>query len=121
MLMWRQWPSERKEQAVNMSEKGYSFLDIAKRLTREGFPVTRSAVAGQLHRLGVRPPRIKPEIKREPTNDAFTAVQKLTSWTCRFPEGDPTSNNFTFCMGLVRPGQVYCPKHCEIAYTPARR
>ena len=35
---------------------------------------------------------------------------------CRWPIGDPDSNNFRFCGETVFPGKPYCYEHCRQAY-----
>ena len=35
---------------------------------------------------------------------------------CRWPIGDPDSNNFRFCGEPVFPGKPYCYEHCRQAY-----
>ena len=42
---------------------------------------------------------------------------------CRWPIGDPDSNNFRFCGEPVFPGKPYCYEHCRQAYqfTPVKK
>lgn len=35
---------------------------------------------------------------------------------CRFPFGNPATDNFFFCGALAAPGRPYCPDHCRLAY-----
>ena len=42
---------------------------------------------------------------------------------CRWPIGDPDSDNFHFCGETVFTGKPYCYEHCRQAYqfTPAKK
>ena len=43
----------------------------------------------------------------------------LNSNTCRWPYGDPKTDEFHFCGGKPSVGKPYCPTHSRIAYRPA--
>ena len=43
----------------------------------------------------------------------------LTENTCRWPYGDPKTDEFHFCGGKPTVGRTYCPTHSRIAYRPA--
>lgn len=45
---------------------------------------------------------------------------ELTAVTCRWPVGDPGSPDFFFCGAIPREGMAYCPRHCCVAFQPAR-
>jgi GcrA cell cycle regulator len=63
----------------------------------------------------------------EPVSDAVVipltrrvTLMELRETTCRFPIGDPRSDDFHYC-GAHKPvaGGPYCASHAAIAYTPA--
>ena len=35
---------------------------------------------------------------------------------CRWPIGDPGTEDFFFCGTAPKPGQSYCEYHCRVAY-----
>jgi len=43
---------------------------------------------------------------------------ELTERTCKWPIGDPTSDDFHFCGHPAQPGKPYCDAHVAIAFQP---
>lgn len=50
-------------------------------------------------------------------------LMELTEKTCRWPVGDPATDNFWFCGLPVQQGKPYCEAHVGVAFQPmsARR
>ena len=46
-------------------------------------------------------------------------ILELNEQTCRWPVGDPGSNDFFFCGGNTVTGLPYCAYHSRVAYQPA--
>lgn len=127
------WTAERVEQLTSLWRDGLSCSRIAEAL---GHAVTRNAVIGKAHRLGLlsRKTPIKPARQRVPSRAAIRprkyvlpprapvvildappppliALTALTDETCRFPVGDPKVQGFGFCGVQVQEGSPYCPAH----------
>ncbi|MGB1390393.1 MAG: GcrA family cell cycle regulator, partial [Paracoccaceae bacterium] len=51
------------------------------------------------------------------------SLMELTERTCKWPVGDPATDNFWFCGLPVQPGKPYCEAHVGVAFQPmsARR
>lgn len=49
------------------------------------------------------------------------SLLELNLHTCRWPIGDPATDDFHFCGGKVETSDVYCEVHRKIAYQPAKR
>ncbi len=186
------WTDERVELLKKMWGEGQSASQIAKELGG----VTRNAVIGKVHRLGLsnraasgsatkpeakaKPPAAKPEAKARPapkteaarpepapapeaqTRPATPArrqiipagqplppqpsaneispealakvneiekkakrlsLMELTERTCKWPVGDPATDDFWFCGLPVQAGKPYCEAHVGVAFQPmsARR
>ncbi len=187
------WTDERVELLKKMWAEGQSASQIAKELGG----VTRNAVIGKVHRLGLsnrnagaagkseakakpaasRPEaKPRPELKTEPARPAPEAgagpdpetrpatparkqiipagqplppqpsaneispealakvnevekkarklsLMELTERTCKWPVGDPATEDFWFCGLPVQPGKPYCEAHVGVAFQPmsARR
>ena len=183
------WTDERVEMLKKMWGEGQSASQIAKELGG----VTRNAVIGKVHRLGLsnratasataKPepkakaaPRPQPAAKQVDAKPAKPAAEKkpaahvsaaesqspshlqvipaekplppqptaneispealashrevqkkalrlslmqLTEKTCKWPFGDPATDDFWFCGLPVEPGKCYCKPCAEIAYQPA--
>lgn len=138
------WTADRIDLLKQLASEGLSAAKIAERLGG----VTRNAVIGKLHRLdrpqaaaGAAPrpskpaPRAKPpspaaagrpaaaepaaprlrERKEAPGSATFLS---LTAGMCRWPIGDPSSRDFSFCGAQACHGP-YCARHSRLAYRAA--
>ncbi len=105
------WTEADVELLKKLWAEGLSASEIAKRL--DG--VTRNAVIGKVHRLGLsgrrspiaRKPKPAPKPRRVPG---------YKGPTCQWPLGDPGDPDFGFCGGPAVPGRPYCEEHCAMAY-----
>ncbi|MGO4913898.1 GcrA family cell cycle regulator [Pseudogemmobacter sp. W21_MBD1_M6] len=186
------WTDERVETLKKMWGEGQSASQIAKELGG----VTRNAVIGKVHRLGLsnragtppakadaKPaPKVEAKPKAEPKTEAPKAeprveakpaperpepapmparkliipagqplppqpsaneispealasvreiekksakisLMELTERTCKWPIGDPATDDFWFCGLASQPGKPYCEAHVGVAFQPmsARR
>ena len=132
------WTYERVEKLKQLWEEGLT----ASRIAAELGEVTRNAVIGKAHRLGlsgrmatkksnggisiIRKKRvnisqtqkiidISPVID-EPMNP--TAFQDIKDGLCRWPLGEPEEIDFKFCGRNTKEGVVYCQSHYKQAYQP---
>jgi GcrA cell cycle regulator len=146
------WTDERVETLKALWLDGLSASQIAKQLGG----VTRNAVIGKVHRLGLsgratpsqpspvafKPPRTRPAapapvIHRRPApalEDVRAApeprlpmrveepgeatVLTLGRHMCKWPIGDPSSSEFTFCGRRAADERPYCVEHAKLAYQP---
>ncbi|MEM8692347.1 MAG: GcrA family cell cycle regulator [Pseudomonadota bacterium] len=179
------WTDERVELLKKMWGEGQSASQIAKELGG----VTRNAVIGKVHRLGLsnrtggggtstpktepkakqapkaEPKPAKPQLKTEPAikpeaqearppiparrqiipagqplppqpsaneispealakvNEVEKKAKKLTLMelterTCKWPVGDPATEDFWFCGLPVQQGKPYCEAHVGVAFQP---
>ena len=180
------WTDERVELLKKMWSEGQSASQIAKELGG----VTRNAVIGKVHRLGLsnragggssastakadakpkaapkakaepKPqPKTEPAVKPAPAPETKAAVparkqiipagqplppqpsaneispealakvnevekkakkislMELTERTCKWPVGDPATDNFWFCGLPVQQGKPYCEAHVGVAFQP---
>lgn len=151
------WTDERVELLKKLWADGLSASQIAAELGG----VTRNAVIGKVHRLGLsgrtksptsavprpRKPRSAPhmrisrpavrgntalaysfETEEEPEHQIVEnvvpmgqrrTILELNEHTCRWPVGDPGSQEFYFCGGNTQAELPYCAYHSRIAYQPA--
>ena len=180
------WTDERVELLKKMWSEGQSASQIAKELGG----VTRNAVIGKVHRLGLsnrtggqpakpikekeKPAKVEaqaapepqPEEAPEPVEAAASvpaerpssparkqiipagqplppqpsaneispealanvreiekkarriSLMELTERTCKWPIGDPATDDFWFCGLPVQPGKPYCEAHVGVAFQP---
>ena len=151
------WTEDRVGALKKLWLEGQSASQIAKQL---GGGVTRNAVIGKVHRLGLsgraapsqparatfRPSRPRPAAQptqapsaprrieavqpRPMTAQSVPAVMPdlagtatvmtLGAHMCKWPIGDPSSTEFSFC-GRRASESVYCVEHARVAYQPAVR
>ncbi|AXS39619.1 GcrA family cell cycle regulator [Breoghania sp. L-A4] len=157
------WTTERVDLLKKLWAEGLSASQIAAELGG----VTRNAVIGKVHRLGLsgrakstntaakpRRPRAAPatparptasqprsvgatalkieeapaeaiETKPAPVHELVIPVEErasilqLNERTCKWPIGDPSTDDFYFCGRQSDSGAPYCAHHCRIAYQPA--
>jgi GcrA cell cycle regulator len=138
------WTEERVARLSELWSEGLSAAQIARQL---GGGVTRNAIIGKIHRLGLsgraapsrpgrQPKPIGPRARRRrshasPAPALPTALARvelveapglatpltLAAHACRWPVGDPRSEAFTFCGRPARKGP-YCAAHTAQAYRP---
>ena len=137
------WTDEQVEQLKSLWAEGLSASQIARALGG----VTRNAVIGKVHRLGlagragparaerprssishksvVRMAAPEPEIVEEDPikldDGNFATVLTINDRMCRWPIGDPSENEFHFCGRKPKSGSPYCEAHARKAYQPQQQ
>jgi GcrA cell cycle regulator len=99
------WTDERIEQLTLLWDEGVTTAEIGRRIG-----VTKNAVIGKVHRLGLVPRVIT--VKPAPRRNVF----EFTGPGCLWPDGHPNDANFRFCGARPLPGKPYCAEHAAIAY-----
>ena len=132
------WTYERVEKLKQLWEEGLT----ASRIAAELGEVTRNAVIGKAHRLGlsgrmaskksnggisiIRKKRVNisqnqkviniAAVINEPMNP--TDFENIKDGLCRWPLGEPEEIDFKFCGRNTQEGFVYCQSHYKQAYQP---
>ena len=129
------WTPEAVERLHVETEAGGTARQIADILG-----CTRNAVIGKWHRLGVKSKNaryvsaqivVKPIVERraaprpivvdivpyEPPPVGGVAMADVGSGQCRWPMGDPRTDDFRFCGGSAQ--GPYCASHHRLAYRVA--
>ena len=132
------WTHERIEHLKKLWEAGHTASNIATELGG----ITRNAVIGKAHRLGLSG-RMKSKSKvssvsivrrkKMPANRNSKIIELTTSVSepmnpisfagikdglCRWPLGEPEDLGFKFCGRNSSDGMVYCDEHHSLAYQP---
>jgi len=149
------WTDERVAILSKLWADGLSASQIAAELGG----VTRNAVIGKVHRLGLSG-RAKPtssgikRVKRAPRSNSYNARPRnpralatsksgnlsavprvavedmvepeskkldlvdLNEKTCKWPHGDPATDDFHFCGHATKEDSPYCEYHSKLAYQP---
>ena len=134
------WTDERVELLKKLWSDGLSASQIAAELGG----ITRNAVIGKVHRLGLagratpsrsERPRIPsaakvsmrsymppaPIVEEDPLvleDGNHATVLTINDRMCRWPIGDPAQNEFHFCGRKPKSGSPYCEAHARKAYQP---
>ncbi|MAO91775.1 MAG: global cell cycle regulator GcrA-like protein [Rhodospirillales bacterium] len=101
-----EWTDDRVTLLKGMWTNGYTARQIAEKLGG----VTRNAVIGKAHRLGLssRPQQVK---RHTPL-----PIPNVVERHCQWPIGHPGTDEFHFCGKSAVPGKPYCQAHCGVAY-----
>jgi GcrA cell cycle regulator len=132
------WSDDRVAVLKRLWGEGKTAAQIAKEL---GEGVTRNAVIGKAHRLKLssRMSPIQQNTKKvKPVSEAATPprrimkkvpiylgkqvkMEELRDKMCRWPNGDPQTDNFSFCGCRTVDSNSYCDDHAAIAYQVTSR
>lgn len=127
------WTEERVDLLKQLWGEGKTAAEIAKAL---GEGVTRNAVIGKAHRLklssrvspiqqNTKKPKVEtPRVKKQPQKQIKKSTFKgheismadLGNNMCRWPNGDPRDESFSFCGCGTVAGLPYCEEHARVAY-----
>lgn len=127
------WTDERVNLLKQLWGEGKTAAEIAKVL---GDGITRNAVIGKAHRLklssrlspiqqntskkpkaeSIAPRLVKPAIKLPEFKGMELKLVDLKERMCRWPNGDPRDESFSFCGCETIAGLPYCDAHCRAAY-----
>ncbi|MGV6821146.1 MAG: GcrA family cell cycle regulator [Parvularcula sp.] len=131
------WTEERVEQLKQLWGEGLSASQIANAMGG----VTRNAVIGKVHRLGLAgratPAAPKPVNSAPPEpevsesrfssislealtmSDDRPTVSSIGNNQCKWPIGDPASEEFHFCGQAASSSKPYCAYHSQLAFQPS--
>ena len=137
------WSDDRVEQLKSLWQEGLSAGQVAQTLGG----VSRCAVIGKVHRLGLAgranhpqvsrarlPSAVKtrlsskaalvvPIVEEEPLqldDGSFATLLTISDRMCHWPIGDPTTGDFHFCGRGSNAGSPYCEAHARRAHRPRR-
>ncbi|MFC5387376.1 GcrA family cell cycle regulator [Aquamicrobium segne] len=96
-------------------------------------PATRAAASPARAAASVAPttlqaqPDAKPVLRQDnrPVDDVVVPISRrldlteLTEQTCKWPNGDPLSDDFSFCGNQAGESGPYCAYHARLAFQPA--
>ncbi|MVT49848.1 GcrA cell cycle regulator [Bradyrhizobium yuanmingense] len=109
------WSDDRIRQLEGLWRAGLSASQIAAELGN----VTRNAVIGKVHKLGLPNRSSVSDYQGVAPMSQRLSLLELNESTCHWPVGDPSSPDFFFCGRKALPGLPYCAEHSKVIYTPA--
>ncbi len=139
------WSDDRIAQLKHLWQEGLSASQVADTLGG----VSRNAVIGKVHRLGLAGREASPSTPRRPrlprapwpgrssqtpstvavieveplplTDGRFVTMRSIDTQMCRWPIGDPATTEFHFCGRPHEEGSPYCEAHWLRAHQPRRK
>ncbi len=109
-----EWTPVRIGVLIGYWKEGLPTSEIGRRLK-----VTKNAVVGKVHRLGLA--KRRPSIHRKPEEARIIKLEALGAGMCSWPEGEPGTEAFRFCGRPAVAGKPYCGEHCAQAYVKSTR
>ena len=109
-----EWTEDRMAILRALWQEGLTTREIGARMG-----ITKNAVVGKVHRLGL-PKRGSP-IKQKPRPAEIIDLASLRPGMCSWPEGEPGTEDFHFCGSPNVAGKPYCDAHCRRAYVKTTR
>jgi GcrA cell cycle regulator len=86
-------------------------------------PVTQSvgatALQARFEAVPVVEPQARPALSLVAPDSRRLKLIELTERTCKWPQGDPLSEDFHFCGNETAESGPYCTYHARIAFQPA--
>ena len=120
------WTKAEVEKLRTLRAQGMGYAEIAENVGR-----TEHACVAKADRIGMRvhsPVRPAKSTKASlqyddillavPEGRSVVRLEDLTPTSCRWPFGDPKSDQFGFCGCEVVEGRPYCAEHAQRAYAP---
>lgn len=107
------WTPERIAALIALWNEELPTSEIGRRLC-----ITKNAVIGKVHRLGLPKRRLPPE---KPETFQVIRLSELHSGMCSWPMGNPGDDAFHFCGAEAITGKPYCSRHCEVAYVKSAK
>lgn len=109
-----EWTPERTAALIALWSEELSTSEIGRRLG-----ITKNAVIGKVHRLGLPKRRQSPKAAEETAD--IIRLDKLGIGMCSWPIGNPGEADFHFCGEKAELGRPYCAAHCRVAYIKISR
>jgi GcrA cell cycle regulator len=104
-----EWTPESMARLEELWKEGLPTREIGSRLG-----ITKNAVVGKMHRLGLAK-RQSPIAPKEPP-PAVVRLETLGFDMCSWPSGEPGTPGFRFCGRPAVQDKPYCAEHCARAY-----
>ena len=127
------WTTERIEFMIAQRMLGKSGAEIEKAfLEVRGEKASRNAIVGKLNRLGVPSPRRAGAVSQTPIRAPIdparytprpatvSSPSPVTADGCKWPIGDPLSEDYRSCGRPTQDGRSYCTEHHNIAHPPRK-
>jgi len=117
------WTPVRVGALIALWDEGITTSEIGRRLG-----VTKNAVVGKVHRLGLAKRKSPIQVRTDHAGEAgevgeakIVGLEMLRAGMCSWPDGDPAEEELRFCGRPAIPDKPYCAAHCAKAYVKNTR
>jgi len=105
-------PAQEKKEEPELDENGIPISAARRAIIPAGQPLPPQPSANE-----ISPEALAKVNEVEKTAKKLTLME-LTEKTCKWPVGDPATDDFWFCGLAVQQGKPYCEAHVGVAFQP---
>ena len=105
-------PAEAKPEAAPAQEAKPTTLPARKQIIPAGQPLPPQPSANEIS------PEALAKVSEVEKKAKRLSLMELTERTCKWPVGDPATDDFWFCSLPVQQGKPYCEAHVGVAFQP---
>ena len=103
---------EPKEEVQELDENGIPISAARRAIIPAGQPLPPQPSANEID------PKALAKVNEVEKKAKKLNLMELTSRTCKWPVGDPATEDFWFCGLPVQSGKPYCEAHVGVAFQP---
>ncbi len=103
---------EEAEEVEELDENGIPISAARRAIIPAGQPLPPQPSANEIS------PEALAKVNEVEKSAKRISLMELTEKTCKWPVGDPATENFWFCGLAVQQGKPYCEAHVGVAFQP---
>lgn len=103
---------EPKEEVQELDENGIPISAARRAIIPAGQPLPPQPSANEIS------PEALAKVSEVEKSAKRISLMELTEKTCKWPVGDPATDDFWFCGLPVKQGKPYCEAHVGVAFQP---
>ena len=104
--------AEKPEAAPEPAARASNVTPLRKPIVRAGQPLPPQPSANEIS------PEALAKVNEVEKHAKRISLMELTERTCKWPIGDPATDDFYFCGLPVQQGKPYCDAHVGVAFQP---
>jgi GcrA cell cycle regulator len=105
-------PEPRAEKAAPQQQAAQPQVPARPKIVPAGQPLPPQPSANEIS------PEALASVREVEKKAKRITLMELTERTCKWPIGDPATDDFWFCGLAVQPGKPYCDAHVGVAFQP---
>jgi GcrA cell cycle regulator len=105
-------PEPRTEKAAAQAQAAQPQVPARPKIVPAGQPLPPQPSANEIS------PEALASVREVEKKAKRITLMELTERTCKWPIGDPATEDFWFCGLAVQPGKPYCEAHVGVAFQP---